>query len=152
VAARLDDDAFVGMLGECLKILGATRFVQFMSDGVASRLLDVEFVIALDWWLALLGLDAFARFMSRDGVARRLLEPNSFVILVRWWANLGSDVFTKFVVGGVAARLYIPAFVDTFDKLLMESMSPEAFKKIAMKRFNAGMKDEEWPLKCQEDS
>jgi hypothetical protein len=151
VAARLKDDAFVGMLGECLKISGAARFVQFMSNGVASRLLDVEFVACLDWWLVLLGLDAVARFMSRNSAAPRLLEPNSVVILVRWWAKLGSDVFTKFVVTGVAARLHIPAFVDMFDQM-MESTVPDAFKTIAIKRFKAGMAVEEWPLECQESS
>jgi hypothetical protein len=64
--------------------LGEERFVTFMCDGVAKRLLNNDFHTRMTWWLGDLGVERFVTFMG-NGVAMRLLSRqfNTFLNVCR---------------------------------------------------------------------
>jgi hypothetical protein len=82
-----------------------------MSDGVASRLQDAEFIKAVNYWYDKLGPEAFVTFMSNNSVASRLQDADFIEAVNYWYDKLGPEAFVTFMSrNSVASRLKDPSF------------------------------------------
>ncbi|KAG5184175.1 hypothetical protein JKP88DRAFT_315531 [Tribonema minus] len=105
----LDLPTYDSTLDVWFKRLGAARFVTFMCDGIAARLLDPLFAASLDVWFERLGAARFVTFMC-GGVAARLLDPLFAASSENWFERLGAARFVTFMCDSIAARLLDPLF------------------------------------------
>jgi hypothetical protein len=100
---------FVKRMLKWRNLLGSDKFVTFMCDSVASKLLDDAFNARMLEWRDLLGSDKFVTFMC-NGVASKLLDDAFNARMLEWRDLLGSDKFVTFMCNGVASKLLDDAF------------------------------------------
>jgi hypothetical protein len=84
-------------------MLGTDKFVTWMCNGVASKLLNDDFNARMLEWRNLLGSDNFVKWMC-DGVASKLLDGAFNARMLEWRQLLGTDKFVSWMCDGVAAR------------------------------------------------
>jgi hypothetical protein len=79
-----------------LSKLGPDRFVTFICDSGACRLLNDQFHERLEYWLSKLGPDRFVTFICGSG-ACRLLNDQFHERLEYWLSKMGPDRFVTFI-------------------------------------------------------
>ncbi|KAG5186603.1 hypothetical protein JKP88DRAFT_254477 [Tribonema minus] len=111
----LDLPAYNSTLDVWFERLGAARFVTFMCNGIAARLLNPLFAARLEIWFERLGAARFVTFMC-DSIAPRLLDPLFAARLEIWFERLGAAArFVTFMCDSIAARLLDPLFAACLD-------------------------------------